>query len=145
MHAEESTARDKRINISTALAGQKLRIKEVDDGIWPASFMHYDLGYFDLEQKTVRHEVVTHVSGTICYLCVRAGQIELGERGGTRTLDPMIKSHVLYRLSYALTLSIDHVSPVKRRMPPVDSDGRANVEEIMLQTALCRGWAGAGQ
>ena len=26
-----------------------------------------------------------------------------GERGGTRTLDPMIKSHVLYRLSYALT------------------------------------------
>jgi hypothetical protein len=27
----------------------------------------------------------------------------VGERGGTRTLDPMIKSHVLYRLSYALT------------------------------------------
>jgi hypothetical protein len=27
----------------------------------------------------------------------------LGERGGTRTLDPMIKSHVLYHLSYALT------------------------------------------
>jgi hypothetical protein len=27
----------------------------------------------------------------------------LGERGGTRTHDPMIKSHVLYRLSYALT------------------------------------------
>jgi hypothetical protein len=25
-----------------------------------------------------------------------------GERGGARTLDPMIKSHVLYRLSYAL-------------------------------------------
>jgi hypothetical protein len=27
----------------------------------------------------------------------------VGERGGTRTLDPMIKSHVLYHLSYALT------------------------------------------
>lgn len=26
----------------------------------------------------------------------------LGERGGDRTLDPVIKSHVLYRLSYAL-------------------------------------------
>ncbi len=26
-----------------------------------------------------------------------------GEPGGTRTLDPMIKSHVLYRLSYGLT------------------------------------------
>jgi hypothetical protein len=31
------------------------------------------------------------------------GTAEFGERGGTRTLDPMIKSHVLYRLSYALT------------------------------------------
>ena len=26
----------------------------------------------------------------------------LGERGGTRTHDPLIKSQVLYRLSYAL-------------------------------------------
>jgi hypothetical protein len=32
-----------------------------------------------------------------------AAMILFGERGGTRTLDPMIKSHVLYRLSYALT------------------------------------------
>ena len=23
-------------------------------GIWLASFMHYDLGYFDLEQKTLQ-------------------------------------------------------------------------------------------
>jgi transposase InsO family protein len=44
----------KRINISLVLAGQKLGIKEVDDGIWLASFMHYDLGYFDLEQKTLQ-------------------------------------------------------------------------------------------
>ena len=27
-----------------------------------------------------------------------------GERGGDRTHDPVIKSHVLYRLSYALAL-----------------------------------------
>jgi hypothetical protein len=27
------------------LAGQKLGIREVDDGIWLVSFMHYDLGY----------------------------------------------------------------------------------------------------
>src|SRR4051794_25215873 len=27
----------------------------------------------------------------------------IGERGGARTHDPVIKSHVLYRLSYALT------------------------------------------
>ena len=44
----------KRINISTVLAGQRLGIKEVDEGIWLASFMHYDLGYFDLEQKTLQ-------------------------------------------------------------------------------------------
>ena len=35
-------------------AGQKLGIKQVDDGIWLVSFMHYDLGYFDLEQKTLQ-------------------------------------------------------------------------------------------
>jgi transposase InsO family protein len=44
----------KKINISTVLAGQKLGIKEVDDGIWLVSFSHYDLGYFDLEQKTLQ-------------------------------------------------------------------------------------------
>jgi hypothetical protein len=44
----------KRINISSVLAGQKLGIKEVDEGIWLVSFMHYDLGYFDLEQKTLQ-------------------------------------------------------------------------------------------
>jgi hypothetical protein len=26
-------------------------IKEVGDGVWLATFMHYDLGYFDLESK----------------------------------------------------------------------------------------------
>jgi hypothetical protein len=44
----------KKINISTVLAGQALGIKEVDDGIWLVTFMHYDLGYFDLEQKTLQ-------------------------------------------------------------------------------------------
>src|SRR6201988_2959297 len=44
----------KRINISTVLAGQRLGIKEVDEGIWLTTFMHYDLGYFDLEQKTLQ-------------------------------------------------------------------------------------------
>jgi hypothetical protein len=43
-----------KINLSQLFAGQKLGIKEVDDGIWLVSFMHYDLGYFDLEQKTLQ-------------------------------------------------------------------------------------------
>ena len=36
------------------LAGQSLGIREVDDGIWLAGFMHYNLGYFDLKQKTLQ-------------------------------------------------------------------------------------------
>jgi len=44
----------KRINISTVLAGQRVGIKEVDEGIWVVSFMQYDLGYIDLEQKTLQ-------------------------------------------------------------------------------------------
>jgi transposase InsO family protein len=44
----------KKINISTVLAGQRIGIKEVDDGIWILSFMRYDLGYIDLEQRTLQ-------------------------------------------------------------------------------------------
>ena len=44
----------KKINVSTVLAGQRLGIKEVDDGIWLISFMRYDLGYIDLEQRTLQ-------------------------------------------------------------------------------------------
>ena len=29
-------------------------IKEVDDCIWLASFMDYDLGYIDLEERTLQ-------------------------------------------------------------------------------------------
>ena len=44
----------KKINISTVMAGQRLGIKEVDDAIWLVSFMQYDLGYIDLEQRTLQ-------------------------------------------------------------------------------------------
>jgi transposase InsO family protein len=44
----------KKISISHVLAGQRLGIKEVDDGIWLVSFMHYDLGFIDLEQKSLQ-------------------------------------------------------------------------------------------
>ena len=97
----------KRINISTVLAGQKLGIKEVDEGIWLASFMHYDLGYFDLEQKTLQPldnligtslspmsqvRFVTDVSGL--------DKICSGAARGIRTPDPVITNDVLYQLSY---------------------------------------------
>ncbi len=44
----------KRVNVSTVLAGQRLGIKEVDDGIWIVSFMGSDLGFIDLEQKSLQ-------------------------------------------------------------------------------------------
>jgi hypothetical protein len=71
----------KKINLSVSLAGQAVGIREVDDGIWLVTFMEYDLGYIDLEEKnfaaprqSLRAKSVTYVLGTICYLCVRVGQ-----------------------------------------------------------------------
>ena len=36
--------------------GQAVGVKEVDNGIWLVSFMDYDLGYIDLEEKTALHQ-----------------------------------------------------------------------------------------
>ena len=62
--------------------------------MWLVSFMHFDLGYFELEQKTlqprqpVRHDVVTHVLGTICYRCVRADTYVLVSAEGLEPSTP---------------------------------------------------------
>ena len=42
-----------KINLSQVFAGQAVGIKEVHDDIWLVSFMHYDLGYFDLETRVL--------------------------------------------------------------------------------------------
>jgi len=83
-----SGPRHKRINISTVLAGQRLGIKEVDDGIWLASFMLLISRIFRpgaenlaTPRQPVRPEVVTHVLGTTCYPCLRAGQAKAGGEG----------------------------------------------------------------
>jgi len=44
----------KKINVSTVMAGQRLGIKEIEEGIWIVSFMGYDLGYIDLEQRSLQ-------------------------------------------------------------------------------------------
>lgn len=41
--------RPKKINLSQVFAGQTVGVKQVDGRIWLASFMEYDLGYFDDE------------------------------------------------------------------------------------------------
>ena len=66
------------------------RFEEVDDGIWIVSFMHYDLGYIDLEQKTLQPlynpfgarllpmssvRTVTYVSGPYSGMCGAPGRI----------------------------------------------------------------------
>lgn len=44
----------KRVNLSQVFAGQRVGIKEVDEGIWLVSFMQYDLGYIDVGQRTLQ-------------------------------------------------------------------------------------------
>ena len=44
----------KKINLSTVFAGQAVGIKEVEGSIWLVSFMNYDLGYVDLEERTLQ-------------------------------------------------------------------------------------------
>ncbi|WP_207553019.1 hypothetical protein [Consotaella salsifontis] len=43
--------------------------KEVDDAIWLVSFMSYDLGYIDLEQKTLQTIDNPHLARG-CHLCL---------------------------------------------------------------------------
>jgi len=39
---------------SSAPTGQAVGVKEADHGIWLVSFMEYDLGYIDLEEKILQ-------------------------------------------------------------------------------------------
>jgi putative transposase len=43
----------RKINLSSALAGQNVGVKEVSDKIWLVSFMQYDLGFFDHQTGTI--------------------------------------------------------------------------------------------
>ena len=52
MHASKEDQHINRNGRSKLNLG--LGIKEVDDGIWLISFMQYDLGYIDLEQRTLQ-------------------------------------------------------------------------------------------
>jgi hypothetical protein len=104
----------KRINVSTVLAGQKLGIKEVDEGIWLVSFMHYDLGYFDLEQKTLQpldNPFGTRLSPmskvrSVTYVSGPDTQVDGGE-SGIRTHGTVSRTHAFQ----ACALSHSAISP----------------------------------
>lgn len=49
---------NKKINVSSVLAGQKVGVTQTDDKIWLVTFMHYDLGYFD--ETTCRLEPINN-------------------------------------------------------------------------------------
>jgi hypothetical protein len=38
--------------LSRSLARQAVGVKEVENGIWLISFINYDFGYIDLEERT---------------------------------------------------------------------------------------------
>jgi hypothetical protein len=52
--AAASASHNKKINVSHVFSGQTLGIKEVDDNVWLVTFMDYDLGYIDLEEKSLQ-------------------------------------------------------------------------------------------
>ena len=75
--AADVSAPPQKINLSTVFVVQAVGIKEVEEGIGLVSFMDYDLGYIDLEEKTLQPlepfwpKSVTYVSGTICNEAVK--------------------------------------------------------------------------
>ena len=82
----------KKINISTVLAGQAFGSSAScatisDTSIWSREPCN--------PRQPVRPEVVTHVLGTFCHPCVRAGPGTFGALGGIRTPDPQIRRKAL--------------------------------------------------
>jgi hypothetical protein len=77
--------------------------------------------------------------------------ISCGERAGARTQDPVIKSHVLYRLSYALpwppmaslgSIAIVFGHSEKHILPQRNArreENRQGVSRSCFRPALCRG------
>jgi len=53
-HCGRVCLHNKKINLSQVLQGQTVGLKEVDENVWLVSFMDYDLGYIDLEEKSLQ-------------------------------------------------------------------------------------------
>ena len=77
--------RRKRVDISTVLAGQKLGIKEIDEGICLVSFLDGDLGYIDLERKTL--QPLDNRSARGCHPCLSYPTVPISP---VRTLNLMV-------------------------------------------------------
>src|SRR3546814_870558 len=62
----------------------RLGIKEVDDGIWLVTFMQYDLGYIDLEQKPCNPSTTRSARG--CHSCLRYSPLPMSPGRTTAAL-----------------------------------------------------------
>jgi transposase InsO family protein len=85
----------KRINVSTVLAGQRLGIKEVDEGIWIVSFMSYDLVSSTWSRRPCNPSTTRSARG--CHPCLRYSPLPMcpGQTGlnwsGRRESNPRMK------------------------------------------------------
>ena len=70
---------NKKINLSTSLAGQTVGVKEVDHGIWLVSFMDYDLGNIDLSRSRSFADI--HSPSSVSAMTYQGGTFYVAERG----------------------------------------------------------------
>ena len=61
-HCGRVCYRGQKVNVSQALAGQLVGVRQVSERIWLVTFMDYDLGYFD--DETCRLEPIENPFGS---------------------------------------------------------------------------------
>ena len=63
----------RKINLSTAFAGQTVGVREVEDQIWLVTFLDYDLGYFDNERGRVEPGPNPFIPDNVLTICPEQG------------------------------------------------------------------------
>jgi putative transposase len=63
----------RKINLSTAFAGQTVGAREIEDQIWQVSFLEYDLGYFDNERGRVEPGPNPFMQDKVLTMCPEQG------------------------------------------------------------------------
>ena len=101
LHAEEEDQHLRRHVRSEA------RTEGVDDGVWAVTFMAYDLGYIDVEQKILQPidnrpaHGVTSVLGTFRHPRLRYGPPCCGGGSGIRTHDTVARIHAFQACAFS--------------------------------------------
>jgi hypothetical protein len=115
--------------------GNRRRFGSVSPSIKIATSRDQDLA---TPRRPDRHEVVTHVSGTIRYRCVRAGHNFNGGRTRTRTLDPLIKfkSQLSMIEMKALSFKMKELAYVKYQSVTLDfQNGSAAIAVLAVRSS----------